>query len=159
VKTVLVDSSSAILLYKAELFQKLTEIYGVMLAEAVWDELACDGYPGAEEFKESDVMLFRVFTDDTPFGKGEAATIAGYLQGFGDFVLIDDGAAAKYCKEKGIPFINALLLPKILYLSGIVDGTEYRKMAEHLTSLGRYSRKVIEYAACCGRSELEFFFP
>ena len=159
-KKALVDSSSAILLYKAGLFQRLTEIYRVMLAEVVFAELTCDGYPGAEAFKESGVTLFRVSAQTSvTFGKGERDTIAGYLQGFGDFVLIDDGAAAKYCKEKSIPFINALLVPKVFYLAGAIGEDEQRSSTKFLMDLGRYSRKVIQYALDCGRRELELFIP
>ena len=159
VKRALVDSSSAILLYKANLFQRLTEIYCVMLATPVYDELTCDGYPGAEIFAESNITVFRISTADTSFHKGERDTIAGYLQGLGDFVLIDDGPGAKHCKVKEIPFINALLFPKILYFSGIIAETEHCAKTEHLIDLGRYSRKVIDYVRCCGRSDLVVFFP
>lgn len=162
VKKPLVDSSSAILLYKAGLFERLTEIYQVMLTEVVFAELTCAGYPGAGVFKESAVTLFCPVSAagiDQSLGKGERDTIAGYLQGFGDFVLIDDGSGARYCKEKGIPFINALLVPKVLFLAGIMEEAEQHGKRELLMNIGRYSRKVVEYAADCGRKELEPFIP
>ena len=159
-KKILVDSSSAILLYKAGMFTRLTEVYQVMLAEVVLTELICDGYQGSSAFKESDVTVFRVSTETSaPFGKGERDTIAGYLQGLGDFVLTDDGAAPRYCKDNGIPFINALLAPKVLCLGGAIDETEQQRATILLLELGRYSRKVIEYAEDCGRRELRFFIP
>lgn len=159
-KKVLVDSSSAILLYKAGLFIRLTQIYRVMLAETVFYEMTRDGYPGADVFEDSAVTIFPVSVEKGgPLSKGERDTVAGYHQGLGDFVLTDDGAAARYCKGSGIPFINALLVPKVLCFGGAIDETEQQKATILLLKLGRYSRKVVEYAETCGRRELRFFIP
>jgi len=131
-----------------------------MLAEVVFAELTRDGYPGADVFKGSAITTFQVSVEKgSPLSKGERDTVAGYHQGIGDFVLTDDGAAARYCKANDIPFINALLVPKVLCLGGAIDETEQQKATILLLKLGRYSRKVIEYAEDCGWRELRFFIP
>ena len=59
----------------------------------------------------------------------------------------------------GVPFINALLVPKVFYLAGVMDEAERLGATKLLMDLGRYSRKAIEYAGDSGRQELEFFLP
>ena len=49
-KRTIVDASSAILLAKTGLFRRLTELYRVVMAEAVYGEIARKGYPGADGF-------------------------------------------------------------------------------------------------------------
>ena len=52
-KQCMVDSSSAILLYKSNLFAHLVEAYHIAMTESVYEELTITGYPGAGEFRQS----------------------------------------------------------------------------------------------------------
>ena len=47
------DASSAILLFKVNLFQELLDTYQIFLTDSVFIELTKDGYPGTQTFKAS----------------------------------------------------------------------------------------------------------
>ena len=49
-KRAVVDASSAIILFKAGLFLPLIQNYHILMTEAVYSEVTCKGYPGAEDF-------------------------------------------------------------------------------------------------------------
>ena len=51
-KQCMVDSSSAILLYKSDLLDILVEAYHITMTASVYEELTITGYPGAEEFRQ-----------------------------------------------------------------------------------------------------------
>jgi hypothetical protein len=61
-------------------------------------------------------------------------------------LLVDDGRAARFCKAHQIPFINALLVPKIFWYSGFMGQTDCLKKTACLCDLGRYSKKVLKIA-------------
>lgn len=166
-KTILSDASSAILLSKCGLFQELTETYQVIMAQAVYEEVTREGYLSAEEFREyriRDRITVRPLNEGTeaaPFlrGRGERDTICQYLSGTGEFILIDDKKGAGYCRDKGIPYINALLLPRILFMARKISRYESRCKTAAIIRIGRYSEKIIAYAMNCPRQNLEFFLP
>ncbi len=171
-KTALIDTSSAILLYKADLFDKLVETWQIVVADAVFEEMTIPGYPGAEIFEqavwEGQVRLQGFHADRLPEphdrllqekkpGRGEYETLGLYLCGTGNFVIIDDGKAAAYCRDHGILYINALLFPRILYLSGEISGRVYRNRHRQLVETGRYSPQIIAWALACTRYDLGRF--
>ncbi|NLJ29191.1 hypothetical protein [Desulforhabdus amnigena] len=171
-KTILIDASSAILLYKADAFSTLIHVYDLRMTPSVFTELTREGYLGTEVFKrccnrvtrwEGSAEGIKFMPDGFPplphLGNGERDTIGQYLQGIGNFIIMDDGRAAAYCRDNSIPYINALLFPRILYLSGILSQTEYRRKVDILIQVGRYSKKIIEYANHCGLKDVEFFLP
>ncbi|MGD8368021.1 MAG: hypothetical protein PVG78_10285 [Desulfobacterales bacterium] len=168
-KRTIVDSSSAILLAKIGLFHRLTEIYEVVMAEAVYGEIARKGYPGACGFAAarragqirvlSPEGSFLPTAEDALTGAGERETIRLYARGEGDFVIIDDRKGAGFCRSAGIPYINALLFPRILRLVGELSESEYRRRTGQLLQNGRYSANIVEVAAGASRERLGRFLP
>ncbi len=169
-KKVLIDTSSAILLFKSGLFDDLLDTYKIIVTESVYDELTANYYIGAKEFREykktckmyvqpsfkKEELNKIVFPD---LDKGERDTIHFFYFGVGDFIIIDDGEGAKYCRDNHIPYINALLFPRILFLTNSISKTEFNDKAEMIISVGRYSKPIIEYALNCSRDDLEQFLP
>ncbi|OQX21019.1 MAG: hypothetical protein BWK80_34720 [Desulfobacteraceae bacterium IS3] len=167
-KKILTDSSSAIILFKTELFHQLTKTYRILMAKSVYGELTAEGYPGAKTFREyCKNKQFFVFSSDNEAscrqiplsGKGERDTVCRFLEGIGDFIMIDDGKGVGYCRDNSIPHINALLFPRILYLAGNISEAEYRDKTDAVIHVGRYSEKVIAYSAACSQNEIGFFMP
>lgn len=172
-KKVLVDSSSAILLFKADLFDDLLDKYRIIMADSVYHELTRQDHAGSYAFKnfyrnQSFMVAFpseaEGFHKDgllqkASLDRGEKDTILQYFVGSGEFIIIDDGKGASYCRDKGIPYINALLFPRILFLCSWISETEYRDKADQIIDAGRYSQRIIKHAFHCSKKELEFFLP
>jgi predicted nucleic acid-binding protein len=170
-KNALIDSSSTILLYKSSLLENTINYYNVIMTESVYDELTRSGHAGS-----NDVMLYRqnrmIHVSSVSgwknmcgiedrliesLGRGERDTILLYLQGCGDLVILDDGKGAGFCKKNTIPYINALLVPRILRIAGILSDDEYETMTMSIIDCGRYSEKIIEYARTCSDEKLVQF--
>lgn len=172
-KSVLIDASSAILLYKSGIFNQLFAIYHILMATSVYEEITRKGYPGAEVFeayaldnkyrvlKKEDYTkkAMRSQLENVSLGRGEKDTISLYLEGVGDFIIIDDGKGAGYCKKQQIPYINALLFARILYLCRSITEKDFQLQTEKIVRLGRYTRPIIQYAARCPRDKLDCFLP
>lgn len=88
---------------------------------------------------------------------GEKETIVLFNEGKGDFIIIDDGKGSAYCRDKKIPYINALLGVKIIYFKRIVTEPEYHRAWKWLIENGRYSTKIINWADDAGEAEFAFF--
>jgi len=183
-KKVFVDASSAILLYKAGLFSDLVNLFQVVMAPAVFREITKKGYPGAAYFKSyfnsARILLQEPIPFDHPLfalknfismDQGEKETIQIFcnLTRFGlpgknfpdpktkDFILVDDGEAARFCQAQQIPFINSLLIPKIFWYSGVMDPNVYLEKTDRLCELGRYSQKIMERARQFSQADLSYF--
>ena len=169
---VLVDASSAILLFKADLFGVLADSFRVVLADSVYNEMIQCGYPGESYFRSCSEN--RRFIIIEPFGRigretqvfldknsgldpGERDTLALFAANLARFIIIDDAQAAKFCLKNAIPFINALLVPKVLKLSNYIDEKTCQDYVTRLQELGRYSAAVINFALHCHDSSLSFF--
>ncbi|MBN2467212.1 MAG: hypothetical protein JXD19_03580 [Deltaproteobacteria bacterium] len=167
----IIDASSAILLFKAHLFSRLVTIYEIVMAQSVYDELTIDGYPGARAFRsDCETNKFAVLQWDgdgffrgnpipgiLPPGRGEGDTIRWFLNGAADCIIIDDGAGASYCKNNKIPYVNALLCARLLYLQRHISESDYHDAMRDLQHIGRYSRRIVEHALCCPQEGLVFF--
>jgi hypothetical protein len=173
-KKALIDTSSAILLYKAALFSKLAVLYELIMTASVFAELTVTGYPGAKAFADAHQQgNFTVVsvpegashpgrdpgTEALVGGAGERDTIAQYFRGMGDFIVVDDKKAAEYCKNNKVPFINALLCARLLRLTSSITENEHEKAIQKLLSIGRYSDPIIHYALNCPIQKLSFFVP
>lgn len=165
-KTVLIDASSSILLFKSGLFDQLITHYDVIMAQSVFDEITVQGYPGELYFRSlCEKQMIRIPPDpatlnqDLPssMGMGEADTLRLLSVYPHAFVIIDDGKGARYCRVRKIPYINALLVPKIIYFSGHMSEHGCRKSMDTLISLGRYSPDILDFAQTCPCQELAFF--
>lgn len=177
---VFIDASSAILLYKSDLFVPLLNAWQLVMAPAVFREITETGYPGAAYFKRlgkktQDSSAHIIFQEPGPadhslflqknfmaMDRGEKETLHIFYNstGFkktGAFVLVDDGRAARFCHALQIPFINALLVPKIFWYSGFMDQQQYLKKTAQLCELGRYSKRIMEIAGQFSRKELTYF--
>lgn len=195
-ETVFIDASSAILLYKADLFDDLLNVWQIVMAGSVFREITETGYPGAAYFKslvrkrrnKSTAFVIREpsHTDHPLFAlksfqamdKGEKETLQlfchltgselpdpgteifglkGPVKKTGPFILVDDGRAARFCHARQLPFINALLIPKIFWYSGFMEQKKFLKKTACLCALGRYSKKIVEMAGQFTREELTYF--
>jgi len=74
-------------------------------------------------------------------------------------VVIDDGRGAGFCRDFRIPYINSLLVARVLFLYRRISETAFRSKVEMLVRLGRYSQKIIDYALMCPAKELSLFMP
>lgn len=172
-KKALLDTSSAILLFKGGLFDDCINKYSIVITDSVYDELTMDGYPGADEFKsyytqrrltvhtinERTSSFLKCFPEIASLDRGERDTLCQYIVRNGDFIIIDDGKGAAYCRDNRIPYINALLFPRLLYLYGDIPLDLYYKKMKKMTTLGRYSSQIITQAYNSTRDDLELFFP
>ncbi|HID70195.1 MAG TPA: hypothetical protein EYP35_07005 [Desulfobacterales bacterium] len=169
-KTILLDASSAILLAKAGFHITVAQNYSVLMSDSVFDEITRNRLPGSGEYKKLlQEKLLKIMplakqlsltTDDVPLQKldrGERDTLLLFLAGHGDFVVTDDGAAARFYLNNRIPFVNSLLMLLILKHTGKIAESAYNTGFESLLDLGRYSEKVIKYARSCSDKELLFF--
>lgn len=159
IKTAVIDASSSILLYKAGLFQALVKHYHVLMPPSVYAEITVPDYPGAGTFESCrDRALIRIVSPPpdrgrdpllSAMGRGEADSIRLFTVLPQGFVIMDDGKGARFCRDHGIPYINALLVPKILFFSGQLPQPEYRRATETLSRLGRYSAFILTFARTC----------
>jgi predicted nucleic acid-binding protein len=168
-KKAIIDASSAIILFKAGLIDDLSRRYNMVLAVSVSREITRNGYPGAESFRHRLAdRRWRILSlpkhgiaDDVEngnLGRGEKDTISLYLLGAGDFVIIDDRRGAVACRDRAIPYISALVYPRILYVTLSISDTEYGKMTRRILSVGRYSPTIVDTAKNLTREHLASFF-
>ena len=173
--SILIDASSAILLFKAGVLDHLLAAYRGVVALSVYRELtAGDAYPGAREIAAlhqrgvlevctvppaGEVMAKSDGVALATLGRGERDTLLYYLGGRGAFVVIDDGRGARCCRSGRIPFINALLVPRIFSLAGKMTEERCAAAFEVLVVTGRYSPGILAWARSAGRKELATFLP
>ena len=164
-KRAVIDASSAILLSKAGLLGMLARSYRVVMTRSVLEETIRPGYPGAGQVEAlrwgggiGILAAEPAEMEGLPtLGRGERDTIGAFLQGEADFVIIDDGKGAGFCRDRAIPYINALLVPRILVLGGRMSPPDGRTYTEAILAVGRYSKPIIHYAATCPPDALGFF--
>ena len=92
-------------------------------------------------------------------GAGERDTLCLYESGRGSFVVLDDRKGANYCRRQNIPYINALLVPRILQMSGRLSEAECRERIGLLLYCGRYAPRIVQYASTCDPQRLARFMP
>ena len=165
------DSSSAILLYKVDFISLVTDLYEVMIPRSVEQELTDhEDHVGAPAFGEmcQRGKLKTIAYEGTKggidisgltLGRGEAETMALFSQGYGEFIVLDDRRGVALCRRENIPHINALLIPRILFLGDIIDEALYRKTFEKLLERGYYGKKVVDFAAKVEKKDVGRFFP
>jgi hypothetical protein len=172
-KSVIIDTSSAILLYKSGLIMHLVNKYQTLMTPSVYRELTEHGYPGSDTFrllcKSGKIRLLDPpdsasdFLESYPklpvLNQGERDTVHHQMMGTGDFSIIDDGRALRYCKRVGLPFINALLFPRILLLIQSISESEYHARSAEIIRFGWYTDHIIKIAANFPEPEIQPFLP
>lgn len=168
-KSVLIDASSAILLFKAKLFVPLAEIYRVGAVPAVMKEVTVPDRAGALFFQEMvskgmlaiDPVVLPLEVDPSlsALDRGERDTMIAFDQHSVDFIIIDDRKGALWCRSRNIPYVNALLCTKLLHLSGRLNEENHWCRFEQLLQIGRYSRWVVDFAQRCDKTDLALFLP
>ena len=166
----LIDASSAIILYKADIIQKLIILYDFIVPRTVFDELTSGGCEGAEYFKKisagdsvtineiSREILGKYLSPQImKLDRGERDAVLLLLSGIGDFIIIDDKEGCSFCRDNNLHYINALLVPVILYFSGDISSNERCELMKQIISIGHYAEWVIDYALNSKKSDLEFF--
>jgi len=166
----LIDASSAILLFKAGLIKACCQAYQLLMTRSVFIEVSVPAQPGAGEFHALSGQDPGVAILEDPAGvlptnaadlqrlhRGERDTLHHYLNGAARFVIIDDGKGVQFCRRHGIPHVNALLCPRLLYFSGRMPAPHARLFFARIARLGRYSTAVVKWADTCDKSELSFF--
>lgn len=165
------DASSAILLEKIELFKPLLKVFKLVMPRSVFYEITKPGYPGADAFTAafrmnryevepgSESKLAGACPVTANLDKGEKDTICLFLEYKKGFILIDDGKAAQWCVKHDLPFINALLVPKIFWYAGLMTENECLNKMKALCRIGRYAEKVRDFAFDCTLNDVSFFLP
>lgn len=156
------DSSSIILLHKAALFEAFYQSYRMVVTGQVYAELLAGAEKGPKPLQNWLGRCWeqcRVDGNVEGMGRGESSVIILYLQGGADFVLLDDKKGAKYCKKKAIPFINSLLVPRLLLLADVIDEAAMRQATRSLIAAGYYSPQIIKKARRIEERDLRCFLP
>jgi hypothetical protein len=167
----IIDASSAILLYKADLIDISCQMVQLLMTRSVFEEVTVPRQIGARQLhrlagRQPGIIVLGdpsnsgcdSHADDIErLGRGERDTLKHYLNAAAPFVIIDDGRAVRICRRYGIPHINALLVPKLLYFSGRLSMDQMDRFFTRLCSIGRYSDFVVDWARGCGAGQLDFF--
>jgi len=165
-KEILVDASSALLLYRAGIFDKMAESFSVVMPKKVSHELIRCGREGAEDFNIYCRLGTCTIAEAPAFpggnirlGGGERELVLLYLSGRGVCIVLDDRKGAAYCRRHDIPYINALLVPKVLMHAGIITEACCEERMRLLISIGRYAGWVVDYARNAAREDIKLFLP
>lgn len=173
--TAYIDASSAILLYKIGLFDLCSQYFSMIMEAHAYKEVRVPDHPGAKFFlsmvqknslkvlKSNPDCLVDIFLPEN-LDLGERQTLKLYFQNTCPnqrhaFIIIDDAKGAKFCLRRNVPFINALLVPKILWFAGILKKHDYLDKTALVIEKGRYSGTVIEKARALSSSDLAIFIP
>jgi predicted nucleic acid-binding protein len=165
-RSVIIDSSSFILMYKSGVINPLLKFYSAVIPETVFHELTVPGYEGSELFRnlcsegrivvcKPDPAKNRVLSET--LHPGERGVISLFYEGKGDYIIIDDRKGGAFCRDNNIPYINALLAVKILFLKQLVTEKEYVSAWAWLVNNGRYSGKIIKWAENADEVKLAWF--
>lgn len=171
VKKVIVDSSSAILLFKANVFTYLYDCYDLFVCDSVFKELTIDGYEGHQFFKESVLkkqlniikfndnmqLDYKNNKDLRSLGKGERDSIIITLEKQIDFMIVDDKKACKIASKYGLNFVNALLMLKILFFKRNISQKKFKEEFDRLSTIGYYSKKIKQFVLDIKASKLTQF--
>lgn len=166
IKRIIPDSSSLILLHKCGIIRSLFLYCNIVIPERVYAEITVPGHEGAGLFSGlrtagSIEVCIPVERDTGIFSSGlhpgEMDVISLYLERKGEYIIIDDGKGAAFCRDNRIPYINALLAVKILFMKRLITEHEYSAAWKWLVKNGRYSGKIISWAENAGVEVLEEF--
>lgn len=167
-KRLLIDSSSLILLHKCGVIPGLLDFCIPVIPETVFAELTVKGHDGADLFRqlcmEGKIVISipgknKVLNLSRSLGKGETDVILLYHEGQGDYIIIDDGKGGSYCRNNGIPYINALLAVKIIFMKKLITEDVFSCAWNWLVKYGRYSKDIVIRAENAAGELIERFMP
>jgi predicted nucleic acid-binding protein len=170
-RPVFTDASSAILLEKAGLFTTVSKAFRIVFPVSVFNEITRPGYPGSAFFTKAleNGLVDVVFGSEknrvsgyprkNEMDAGERDAIRLFLERKQGFILTDDGRAAAWCRDHDLPFINALLVPKILGIAGWIPREDSMDKMVLLCRMGRYSQKIKDLAFSFTKKDLTLFMP
>jgi len=162
-KRVIIDSSSLILMYKCGVIPHLLSFCIPVIPETVFSELTVQGHDGVDFFQElcacGRILVCRPgkvemqnFTGTLHVGEKDVILL--YHEGRGDYIVIDDRKGGAYCRDKSIPYINAILAVKIFFMEHIISEEEFKQAWNFLVKNGRYSERIISWAENAGKEAL-----
>lgn len=163
---IVLDSSTLILLARAELLEKFIESCGQKVAipkqvekESCAAKKSLDALLIQKAISEGSLSVMTVrnrkvyekVRDDFALGKGEAEAIALAFAKKAKLVAIDDKSGINACKLLEIPFTTAVSVLVRMCEKGVVSKEEATAKLEALARFGRYDRGILQDA----RSKLE----
>jgi predicted nucleic acid-binding protein len=158
---IVLDTSTAILLAKAELLDAFAEAVKqpVVMPKEVERECygrreSLDAQLIARAITEKRIRVrivrqqkqYEKLRCDFPLGRGEAAAITLALASEGALVASDDRQAINACKLLKIPFITALAVLVRMRERGLLSAEEAKSKPEALARYGRYKQRTIDAA-------------
>lgn len=144
--------------------------YRAVIGPTVFREMTVGDHPGAAAFsgwqreKRLIVETPQALIDHAPPGRrrldpGEQECIDLYHNGAGSFIVIDDGPGAAHCRREGIPYVNALLVPRLLNHDPLGDKADWQDALLAIFRIGRYAPWVMTHALSCPDETLSAFRP
>ena len=169
-KTVLIDTSSAIILFKTGWMDALLKAYRVGTGPSAFKEMTIPNYPGARSFKKWHAENRMNIHNPGPspsypiaglkrLGRGERECITLFGQCKGTFIILDDGQGAALCRREKIPYVNALLIPRLISGRPNKDGANAGTAIRQIFTHGRYAPWVLDHALTCPLEDLTPFLP
>ena len=151
-KTFVSDSSSLILLAKADMLCQLCEKARLFITQTVEEEIRFDSIDSRlirDLIAKGGIIVRKIEKNDLPVSlhKGERSAIMLFRISNADYLLIDDKKAALYCKRNAIPYINALLVPHYLRMCRIIDEQTMKRKILLLSEIGHYAAWIKEYVS------------
>ena len=151
-KSLVSDSSSLILLAKADLLGLLCQHAGIFITQVIEEEIRFDSLDSRliqNLIDTGTIMVQQIREDGLPVSlhRGERTAIMLFRRLQADYLLIDDKRAALYCRRNALPYINALLIPHYLRMRHAIDERTMRRKIALLSRIGHYAEWIKEYAA------------
>lgn len=153
---IIADSSSLILLTKAELLTSLAKKTKLIIPRKVYSEAVEEGlkknFTDAIKIKklvDDKKIAVKEADEDREFpvslGKGEKEALELFYQEKADKVIVDDKKALNLCKIIGIPYTTVHMILTDLLRKKIIDKKQALRSLDILSVEGRYSSKIILY--------------
>jgi predicted nucleic acid-binding protein len=151
-KSFISDSSSLILLAKADLLGLLCRNARIFITQAISEEISFNS-------KDSQLIQNLIFAGEitikkikdsgspASLDKGERTAVTLFREMDADYLLLDDKKAAIYCKKNSLPYINALLIPHYLRSCNAIDDRIMKEKISLLNQIGRYAKWIKEYVS------------
>ena len=153
-KLIVGDSSSLILLTKANLINEICLAFKVYIEDVVFSE--CCSQEALDKYPDSVVLaglcekggIKRVDTPQPvrlpfPVGRGEAAAISLAAKLKADALLTDDGKAIRACRYMAIPYTTSPRLVVDLVRLKRIPASRAVEALNRLRLVGRYSELII----------------